>query len=123
MLQDLPNASFVIGYTNASWTLGSDATAQFICRLLKKLESQKLVAAIPRLKEKDAATLQDRPLLNLQSTYVSVAQRTLPKAADRGPWQPRDHYIKDLKFAQSGDIDTGLEFVQGANLRLRPKMS
>jgi cation diffusion facilitator CzcD-associated flavoprotein CzcO len=123
MLQDLPNASFVIGYTNASWTLGADATAQFVCRLLKNLESRKLIAATPRLKEKDAATLQDRRLLNLNSTYVSVAERVLPRAADRGPWQPRDHYLKDLRFAQGGDIDTGLEFVQGPSLRLRPKMS
>ena len=123
MLQDLPNAAFVIGYTNASWSLGSDATALFVCRLLKELESRKLIAAVPRLKEKDAATLQDRPLLNLKSTYVSLAERVLPKAADRGPWQPRDHYLKDLKFAHSGDIDPGLEFVQGPNLRLRPKIS
>lgn len=28
MLQDLPNAAFVIGYVDASWTLGADATAQ-----------------------------------------------------------------------------------------------
>ncbi|KGO35832.1 hypothetical protein PEX1_032700 [Penicillium expansum] len=123
MLQDLPNAAFVIGYTNASWSLGSDATAQFVCRLLKELESRKLVAAVPRLREKEAVTLQDRPLLNLKSTYVSLAERVLPKAADRGPWQPRDHYLKDLKFAHHGDIDTGLEFVQGPNLRLRPKTS
>ncbi|KGO74010.1 hypothetical protein PITC_021720 [Penicillium italicum] len=119
----LPNAALIIGYTNASLSLGSDATAQLVCRLLKELESRKLIADIPRLKEQDAATLQDRPLLNLKSTYVSLAERVLPKAADRGPWQPRDHYFKDLKFAQRGDIDTGLEFVQGPNLRLHTKMS
>ncbi|KAG0152703.1 hypothetical protein PDIDSM_2508 [Penicillium digitatum] len=123
MLQHLPNAAFVIGYTNASWSLGSDATAQFVCRLLKELESRKFVAAIPRLKEQEAATLEDRPLLNLTSTYVSLAERVLPKTADRGPWQPRDHYWEDLKFALRGDMDTGLEFVQGPYLRLRPKMS
>ncbi|KAJ5549692.1 hypothetical protein N7535_002371 [Penicillium sp. DV-2018c] len=122
MLQDLPNAAFVIGYTNASWTLGADATAQFVCRLLKKLESQKMVAAVPRLKEKDAATMQERRLLHLNSTYVAVAGRVLPKAADRGPWQPRDHYLKDIKFALGGDHDTGLEFVQGPHLQLRPKL-
>ena len=27
MLQDLPNAFFLMGYTNASWTLGADASA------------------------------------------------------------------------------------------------
>lgn len=123
MLQDLPNAAFVIGYTNASWTLGADATAQFICRLLKSLESRKLIVATPRLKEKDASSLQDRKLLGLNSTYVSVAGSVLPKAADRGPWQPRDHYMKDIKFATRGDIDTGLEYVQGPSLSLRPKIA
>ncbi|KAJ5086258.1 hypothetical protein NUU61_007565 [Penicillium alfredii] len=123
MLQDLPNASFIIGYTNASWTLGADATAQFVCRLLKTLESRKMIAATPRMKPADAGTLQDRHLLNLTSTYVTVAERELPKAADRGPWQPRDNYLDDLKFAQKGNLDNCLELVQGPSLRLRPKLS
>jgi cation diffusion facilitator CzcD-associated flavoprotein CzcO len=123
MLQDLPNASFIIGYTNASWTLGSDATAQFVTRLMKTLDQRKLIAATPRLKPADAKNLEERPLLNLNSTYVTVAQRTLPRAGDKGPWQPRDHYHKDIKFALKGDIDEGMEFVAGPSLRLRPKLS
>lgn len=120
MLQDVPNASFVIGYTNASWTLGADATALFVTRLLKNLESRKMVAAIPRLA--DASSLQQRRLLNLNSTYVSVAEKSLPKAADRGPWQPRDNYISDYLFSQYGKIDDCLELVKGQSLKLRPKL-
>lgn len=120
MLQDLPNAAFVIGYTNASWTLGADATAQFVTRLVKDMESRKLIAATPRLKSSQASTIQERPLLNLNSTYVTVSQRTLPMAGDQAPWQPRDHYAKDIKFALKGDISTGLEFVQGPSFRIRP---
>ncbi|KAJ5689830.1 hypothetical protein N7462_004222 [Penicillium macrosclerotiorum] len=123
MMQDLPNASFVIGYTNASWTLGADATAHFIMRLLRTLESRKLIAAIPRMKPEVAQVVQDRPLLNLNSTYVTVAQQSLPKAGDRGPWKPRDHYHKDIKFALKGNLDEEMEFVQGPNIHLRPKLS
>ncbi|KAJ6088658.1 hypothetical protein N7486_009919 [Penicillium sp. IBT 16267x] len=119
MLQDLPNASFIIGYTNASWTLGADATAQFVTRLLKSLETRKLIAATPRLKAQDAETIQQRPLLNLNSTYVTVSNRVLPLAADRGPWQARDHYFKDMKFATKGNLDDSMEYVQGQNLHLR----
>ncbi|KAJ5671317.1 hypothetical protein N7507_000444 [Penicillium longicatenatum] len=122
MLQDLPNASFIIGYTNASWTLGADATARFVTRLIKSLETRKLIAATPRLKAQDAETIQQRPLLNLNSTYVTVANRVLPLAADRGPWRPRDHYMKDIKFATKGDLDDSMEYVQGKNLHLRAKM-
>ncbi|KAJ5808973.1 hypothetical protein N7474_010242 [Penicillium riverlandense] len=116
MLQDLPNASFVIGYTNASWTLGADATAHFIIRLLKDMEKRKMVAAIPRLTAKDAAVLQDRKLLNLNSTYITSAEGRLPKAADRGPWQPRDNYFTDLQFAKKGNFEEGLEMVQGPKI-------
>lgn len=121
MLQDLPNAAFVIGYTNASWTLGADAVAQCITRILKTLESRKFVAAVPRVKAQDARNLQERPLLQLKSTYVSVGSHVLPRAADRGPWQPRDHYGKDIRFARKGNLDDGLEFVKGPSLHLRKK--
>ncbi|RJE21585.1 Flavin-binding monooxygenase [Aspergillus sclerotialis] len=120
MLQDIPNASFVIGYTNASWTLGADATALFITRLLKNLESRKMIAATPKMPE--GSQIKQRRLLNLNSTYVSVAEKNLPKAADRGPWQPRDNYISDYLFSQYGKLDDCLELTKGPSLRLRAKL-
>jgi cation diffusion facilitator CzcD-associated flavoprotein CzcO len=113
MLQDLPNASFVIGYTNASWTLGADATALFVCRLLKWMERHHKLAATPRLNPVLARQMQPRRLLNLNSTYVTAAEKDLPKAADRGPWQPRENYLSDLTFAKYGRLDEGLELVDG----------
>lgn len=123
MLQDLPNAAFVIGYTNASWTLGAEATAKCIVRLIKMLDSRKLVAAVPSVKDEDASLLQERPLVQLKSTYIIDGPRVFPRAADRGPWQPRDHYGKDIRFATKGNLDDGLEFVQGPSLRLRKKLA
>lgn len=110
MLQDVPNASFVIGYTNASWTLGADATAQFFCRFMHWMDQRGIVAGIPRVPA--GAGLQDRRLLNLNSTYVTLAEKDLPKAADRGPWQPRSNYLSDLMFAKYGTFDRDLEVVQ-----------
>lgn len=51
MLEDLPNAAFVLGCTNASWTLGSGVTGIFFCRLLKYLEREVFRAAIPRVQD------------------------------------------------------------------------
>ncbi|KAF9889514.1 hypothetical protein FE257_007224 [Aspergillus nanangensis] len=111
MLQDLPNAAFVIGYTNASWTLGADATAQFLVRLLGEMDRRGVKAAVPRVPAEKQKVLQPRRLLNLSSTYVTKAEEHLPKAADRGPWLPRDNYLDDLKFAKKGSIDEDMEFV------------
>ncbi|KAL1963473.1 hypothetical protein VTN77DRAFT_8374 [Rasamsonia byssochlamydoides] len=112
MLQDVPNAAFVIGYTNASWTLGADATALLVCRLLKYMARRNIVAAIPRVD--DPAKLQPRKLLNLSSTYIATAEKSLPKAANTRPWLPRDNYISDLFTALFGRLDTGLELVRGS---------
>jgi hypothetical protein len=57
--------------------------------------------------------MQPRRLLNLNSTYVTAAEKDLPKAADRGPWQPRENYLSDLTFAKYGRLDEGLELVDG----------
>lgn len=110
MLQDLPNAAFLLGYVNASWTLGADATSQFICRLIKEMKHRGVKAAVPRLSTAVAKQVQPRRLLGLNSTYVVKAERDLPKCADRGPWKPRDNYFDDIKFAQWGDLE-GLEFL------------
>lgn len=103
MLQDVPNAAYLMGYTNASWTLGVDAKAQFICRLLQYLEKLKLAIVVPKLQGKDK--LDEKRLLDLNATYVVRAERELPKAAHQKPWQPYDNYLSELLFARYGKID------------------
>lgn len=103
MLQDLPNAAYVIGYTNASWTLGADATAHFVVRLLKRLDKKGYTAAVPRMG--NGEKLKETQLLNLKSTYIAAAERSLPKVAETAPWQPRDNYVSDYRFAKYGRFD------------------
>jgi len=109
MLQDLPNAAFLLGYVNASWTLGADATSLFVCRLLKTMQERGAKAVVPRLNPVTDKGLQPRRLLSLNSTYMLKAQSHFPKSADRGPWLPRDNYFGDMKFAKNGSLE-GLEF-------------
>ncbi|KAL5334961.1 hypothetical protein BJX70DRAFT_339829 [Aspergillus crustosus] len=111
MIQDMPNAAFIIGYTNASWTLGADATALTLCRLLKNIEHRGYMAAVPRLSPALESNIQPRRLLNLSSTYVTKAEKDLPRAADRGPWVPRDNYVSDLWFAKYGNLEDGMEYI------------
>lgn len=109
-LQDLPNFTFVFGYTNASWTLGADATAQLWVRLLKSMKAKNMTSMVPRVRNEDGVL--EVPLLNLNSSYIKAAEeeKSLPKAGDRGPWRPRGSYLKDIWHAKFGDIQTGLQF-------------
>ncbi|KAH5044729.1 hypothetical protein HBI75_022790 [Parastagonospora nodorum] len=110
MLHDLPNASLVLGYTNASWTLGADATAQTICRLLNEMEKKGAGAVVPRVANADE--MKALPVLDLNSTYIKKGEGILPKTGDSGPWKPRSNYFNDIREAKWGSIHNGLEYVQ-----------
>ncbi|TAQ91184.1 hypothetical protein B7494_g563 [Chlorociboria aeruginascens] len=110
MMQDLPNVAFVIGYDNASWTLGSDTTALIVCRLLKHMESKKLDSATPKVK--DASKINPRPLMSLSSTYIEKAKGDMPMAGDVAPWKPRSNYLSDSWTAMWGNVTTDMSFVK-----------
>jgi cation diffusion facilitator CzcD-associated flavoprotein CzcO len=109
MLQDLPNSCIVFGYANASWTLGADATAQMVCRMLKHMDSNNFSAAIPRVQRGES--LKPKPLLNLNSTYIEKAKGALPKAGNKGPWVPRTNYFVDYWVARCGNLTQNMEFI------------
>jgi cation diffusion facilitator CzcD-associated flavoprotein CzcO len=110
MLQDLPNATYTIGYVDASWTLGADATAQLVVRMLKKMDQKGYGAVVPRVEE--GSKMKTVQLLNLSSTYVQKANSVLPKAGDQAQWRGRTSYFRDIWDAWFGDINTGLEYVK-----------
>ncbi|TWU74286.1 hypothetical protein ED733_005277 [Metarhizium rileyi] len=107
MLQDVPNAFFVMGYTNASWTLGADATATLMVRLLRTLEEKGATSTRPRVQSPES--MEPAPLLNLDSTYVKRAAGRLPKVASEGVFASRTNYLADDFRAKYGSLD-GLEW-------------
>ena len=110
MLQDVPNAVLVVGYTNASWTLGSDSTALQVSRLLKYMDQHGMAYATARVP--DGSRMKSQPILNLNSTYIEKAKSILPRAGDTGPWRPRVNYILDRWQAAHGSVTTDIEFTK-----------
>lgn len=109
MFQDLPNATYTIGYVDASWTLGADATAQLITRILKKMEKKEAGVIVPRVEE--GSTMKQTKLLGLSSTYLQKAGDVMPKAGDQPQWKGRSSYFRDIWESWYGDIGTGLEYL------------
>jgi cation diffusion facilitator CzcD-associated flavoprotein CzcO len=108
LLQDVPNCVLVVGYTNASWTLGADVAARHFLRLLGHMRSRGQTVVVPRVAHPEA--IRAAPVIDLSSTYLKVAVAELPKAGDRAPWQGRKSYFRDMLEAKVGDLTTGLEF-------------
>ncbi|KAL1588257.1 hypothetical protein WHR41_03093 [Cladosporium halotolerans] len=113
MLEDLPNAAMTIGYVDASWTLGADATAQMVCRILKRMRKEGVTEVVPRCSDAERKAMKEKPVLNLTSTYVKAGKSELPKAGDRGQWRPRSYYYEDILMAWFGDIRSNMDWIKG----------
>ncbi|MFD4432838.1 flavin-containing monooxygenase [Nocardia sp. NPDC058497] len=104
MLSDVPNFAFVIGYSNASWTLKADLVCEYVTRLLDYMDQHNLKVVVPRLAE----GLEPKPLLDLTSGYLQRAAGKLPVAGDRDPWRLKHNWYFDKKALRHSRIDDGV---------------
>jgi len=110
MLSDVPNCALAFGYTNASWTLKADLTAEWVCRLLRHMDARaQAVAVAPR-----DPGVPEAPFLDFNSGYVERARHLLPKQGAIKPWQVYQNYLRDLLTIRFGCIEDGV-------LRLAPR--
>ncbi|UTI66342.1 NAD(P)/FAD-dependent oxidoreductase [Paraconexibacter antarcticus] len=108
MLSDVPNFAFVLGYTNASWTLKADLASAFVCRLLNHMAAGGHAVCVPRYREAAPAT---EPFLNFASGYVQRALDRFPKQGEVAPWKLYQNYLRDLRVLRRGELEDGtLEF-------------
>jgi monooxygenase len=107
MFSDMPNMAFTVGYTNSSWTLKTDLTSKFVCRMLNKMARGGYTAVTPRMK----GEVDEVPLLDFDAGYVLRARDQFPKQGDRLPWKNYQDYIRDfIGLHFSGLRDKELEF-------------
>jgi monooxygenase len=94
MLEGVPNAAIAIGYTNASWTLKTDLTCQYVMRLLNHMRANGMRQCTPVNSD---PTLTEAPLLGLTSGYIRRAQDQFPKSGSRFPWQVHQSFVRDYR--------------------------
>jgi cation diffusion facilitator CzcD-associated flavoprotein CzcO len=112
MFSDIPNLAFAVGYTNASWTLKCDLTAEYVCRLLNHMDHHGYNICTPRVNDPD---IGEEPVIDFNSGYVLRALNTLPRQGSKTPWRLHQNYMKDLRMMRYGRLDDGtMEFRAGA---------
>jgi cation diffusion facilitator CzcD-associated flavoprotein CzcO len=108
MYSDVPNLVSTFGYTNASWTLKADLTAEHACRLLDHMRRHGYARVTPRRPD---SSMEAAPALDFTSGYVQRALDRLPKQGARTPWRVHQNYVKDLFLFRFAHIDDpALEF-------------
>ncbi|MCB1646741.1 MAG: NAD(P)/FAD-dependent oxidoreductase [Pseudomonadales bacterium] len=105
MFSDIPNLALSMGYTNASWTLKSDLTAGYVCRLLNHMKSKGLSWCCPKNTDTD---LEFEPFMDLTSGYVQRAMASFPKQGSKRPWKLYQNYALDLATLGYGKVEDGV---------------
>ncbi|MFI6865399.1 flavin-containing monooxygenase [Nocardia sp. NPDC050406] len=100
MLSDVPNFAYIIGYTNASWTLKADLVCEYVVRLLAHMDAHGYAKATP-VRDPSVGTA---PFLNFEPGYVLRALDHLPKQGDRAPWKLHMNYLRDLPKLRYGKV-------------------
>lgn len=103
MLSGVPNAALAFGYTNASWTLKIDLTAERVCRLLNHMERQGYDYCVPV----PPAGIALAPLLDFSSGYVQRALPHLPRQGTTAPWRTYQNYVQDMLTIRYGRLEDG----------------
>jgi cation diffusion facilitator CzcD-associated flavoprotein CzcO len=117
MLADIPNFAFTLGYTNASWTLKADLTAEYICRLLAHMDAHGYTQCVPEVND---PSIVEEPLMPLAAGYVLRAVDQLPKQGSKEPWKLRMNYPIDLRALRYGELEDGALQFSAAVRRAEP---
>ncbi|MCA9504395.1 MAG: NAD(P)/FAD-dependent oxidoreductase [Spirochaetaceae bacterium] len=108
MFSGVPNLVQTFGYINASWTLRADLTAEWVCRVLRRMDEVGASQATPRLRDSDR-DMPARPWIeDFTPGYMQRAMHRFPKQGDREPWLNTQSYASDRKLLRKGPIEDGV---------------
>jgi len=102
MLSGVPNFGYVMGYTNASWTLKADLACGYVCRLLSHMDSHGYAQCAPEREH----GVGEEPFVDLAAGYVLRSLDKLPKQGSIEPWKLRMNHLRDtltLRYAPIED--------------------
>jgi monooxygenase len=119
MLSGVPNMALAVGYTNASWTLKCDLTAEFVCRLLNHMDRRGYDQCLPVNSD---SSVKEEPFIDFSSGYVLRAIEHFPKQGSKEPWRLHQNYPRDILTLRYGELEDGtMQFSVAGNGR--PKAS
>jgi cation diffusion facilitator CzcD-associated flavoprotein CzcO len=104
MLEGIPNAMYVIGYTNASWTLKADLASEYFARLLKHMDEHGYDEVVPVADDSERTEVSVMGA-SMRSGYIQRGDLVMPRQGKKMPWQIRNDYFKDAPVLRRQPID------------------
>lgn len=117
MVEGVPNAGMIFGYTNISWTLKVDIAAEYLCRLMNLMDQRGFRVAVA--KDTENSRSEDTILGALNAGYIRRADDRLPRQGTKGPWKSSQNYLEDVKILRFEPIEDGYLEFDGIRSRAR----
>ena len=110
MLDGIPNLAFLIGYTNASWTLKVGLVCEHFCRVLAHMDEHGYDTCEVEL---PYPHMETRPLLDFKAGYVQRSLHELPRQGMHSPWELAMSFKTDARVLRDGPVeDRNLRFAR-----------
>lgn len=105
MIKDIPNFAFILGYTNASWTVKADLVANYFCRLINETEKKKKHYFVA----KSDLPIDKEPVIDFSSGYIQRAIQSgkLPSQGKTYPWKLKQNFLVDAVLFKTQKIEDG----------------
>ena len=104
----VPNMASSFGYINASWTLRSDLTCEYVCRLLNHMTKTNTDQCTPQLRQQDLGMSPRSWIDGFSAGYMERTMHLMPKQGDHAPWVNPQNYGADKKMFRKAPLDDGV---------------
>ncbi|MSO31928.1 MAG: NAD(P)/FAD-dependent oxidoreductase, partial [Ilumatobacteraceae bacterium] len=104
----VPNMASSFGYINASWTLRSDLTCEYVCRLLNHMTKTNTDQCTPQLRQQDLGMSARSWIDGFSAGYMERTMHLMPKQGDHAPWVNPQNYGADKKMFRKAPLDDGV---------------
>ena len=115
----VPNLASSFGYINASWTLRSDLTCEYVCRLLNHMAKTGTTQCTAQLRDEDL-NMPERPWIDSFSAgYMSRVMHMFPRQGNHAPWINPQNFARDKKMFRRAPLDDGAMQFTKAPVKLK----
>lgn len=107
LLDGVPNALMVLGYTNASWTLKADLAAEYFCRVLNRMREKGYTRFVVHAHDSDRSEVSVMGGA-LSSGYIRRGDAVMPRQGTGGPWKVVNSYFRDRAYLRRSPVEDGV---------------
>jgi cation diffusion facilitator CzcD-associated flavoprotein CzcO len=112
----VPNLASSFGYINASWTLRSDLTCEYVCRLLNHMAKTGTTQCTPRLRDVDQNMPESPWIDSFSAGYMQRVMHLFPRQGSHAPWINPQNFARDKKMFRRAPLDDGaMQFTRPVN--------